>query len=124
MPHLSFVLAGSFLVSNPKSRQNKQDAGMIPISDGLVVFALYILANIAVFCLYAYDKHIARNGGWRIPERILLVAALIGPFGAFGAMRIFRHKTKKIKFYLVPVFMILHIAGMLYVEVLFLHISQ
>ena len=97
---------------------------MIPISDGLVVFAIYILANIAVFYLYAYDKHMARNDGWRIPERILLVAALIGPFGAFGAMRILRHKTKKIKFYLVPVFMILHIAGLLYVAVLLLHISQ
>ncbi|MGB8220835.1 MAG: DUF1294 domain-containing protein [Methanoregula sp.] len=97
---------------------------MIPILYGLVVFALYILANISVFCLYTYDKHMARNDGWRIPERILLVAALIGPFGAYGAMRIFRHKTKKIKFYLVPVFMILHIAGMLYVAVLLLHISQ
>ena len=97
---------------------------MIPISDGLFGIALYILANIAVFCLYAYDKHMARNEGWRIPERILLVAALIGPFGAFGAMRILRHKTKKIKFYLVPVFMILHIAGLLYVAVLLLHIYQ
>ena len=97
---------------------------MIPISDGLFVIALYTLANIAVFCLYVYDKHMARNDGWRIPERVLLVAALIGPFGAFGAMRIFRHKTKKIKFYLVPVVMIIHIAGMLYVAVLLLHISQ
>ena len=60
---------------------------MIPIFDGLVVIALYALANIAVFCLYVYDKHMARTDGWRIPERILIVAALFGPFGAYGAMR-------------------------------------
>jgi uncharacterized membrane protein YsdA (DUF1294 family) len=88
---------------------------MIPISNGLVVIALYALANIFVFCLYAYDKHMARTGGWRIPERVLLVAALFGPFGAYGAMRVFRHKTQKIKFYLVPFFLILHIAGILYI---------
>ncbi|MGA2698163.1 MAG: DUF1294 domain-containing protein [Methanoregula sp.] len=88
---------------------------MIPISDSLLLIALYALANIAVFCLYGYDKHMARTGGWRIPERVLLVAALIGPFGAYGAMRLFRHKTQKIKFYLVPFFLILHIAGILYI---------
>jgi uncharacterized membrane protein YsdA (DUF1294 family) len=115
MQHLSFALAGAIPLLNHKSRQNKEDTGMIPFSDGLFVFALYILANIAVFCLYAYDKHMARNEGWRIPERILLAAALIGPFGAYGAMRLFRHKTQKIKFYLVPFFLLLHIAGILYI---------
>ncbi|MFA5237006.1 MAG: DUF1294 domain-containing protein [Methanoregula sp.] len=96
---------------------------MIPVSDGLVVIALYVLANIIVFCLYAYDKHVARTGGWRIPERILLVAALVGPFGAYGAMRMFRHKTKKVKFYLVPVFVVIHIAGMLYIAVSIFHLT-
>ena len=88
---------------------------MIPVFDGLAVIALYVLANIAMFCLYGYDKHMARVGGWRIPERVLLVAALIGPFGAYGAMHLFRHKTQKITFYLVPFFLILHIAGILYI---------
>jgi uncharacterized membrane protein YsdA (DUF1294 family) len=88
---------------------------MIPVSDGLFVIAVYALANIAVFCMYSYDKHLARTGGWRIPERVLLVTALIGPFGAYGAMRLFRHKTQKIKFYLVPFFLVLHIAGILYI---------
>jgi uncharacterized membrane protein YsdA (DUF1294 family) len=88
---------------------------MIQIYECVVVIALYTLANIAVFCLYTYDKHMACSDGWRIPERVLLVAALIGPFGAFGAMRIFRHKTQKIKFYLVPFFLILHVAGILYI---------
>jgi len=88
---------------------------MIPVSDGLLLIAVYALANLAVFGLYGYDKHMSRTGGWRIPERILLVVALIGPFGAYGAMRLFRHKTQKIKFYLVPFFLILHIAAILYI---------
>ena len=94
---------------------------MIPISDGLVVIALYALANIAVFCLYAYDKHAARTDWWRIPERILIVAALFGPFGAYGAMLLFRHKTQKIKFWLVPFFLVLHIAGIIYITARLLH---
>ena len=74
----------------------------------------YLAANLCVFVLYGADKRRARNGDWRIPERILLVSALIGPFGAWAGMRVFRHKTKKLLFYLVPVFLVLHIAGILY----------
>ncbi|MFA6363263.1 DUF1294 domain-containing protein [Methanoregula sp.] len=95
---------------------------MIPVSDGLLLIAVYVLVNIAVFCLYGYDKHMARTDGWRIPERILLVTALFGPFGAYGAMRLFRHKTQKIKFYLVPFLLILHIAGILYIAACLLHL--
>ena len=86
---------------------------MIP---DLLDFALglYVIANAGVFCLYGYDKHAARTGGWRISESTLLGSALIGPFGAFGAMLLFRHKTRKLKFYLVPVFLLLHSAGILY----------
>lgn len=87
---------------------------MITHYDLLFVLALYVPVNIAVFLLYAYDKHTARTGEWRIPERILLVTALFGPFGAFGAMQLFRHKTQKIKFWLVPCFTVLHIAVILY----------
>jgi uncharacterized membrane protein YsdA (DUF1294 family) len=88
---------------------------MITLSAGLAVIALYAFANLVVFCLYAYDKHMAHTGGWRIPERILLLTALFGPFGAYGAMHLFRHKTQKIKFWLVPFFLVLHIAGILYI---------
>jgi len=82
----------------------------------ILVYALglYPAVNAGVFCLYGYDKHAARAGRWRIPESTLLGSALLGPFGAFGAMLLFRHKTRKPKFYLVPVFMLLHIAGILY----------
>lgn len=78
---------------------------------GILYFflALYVMINIIAFFLYAYDKRLARSKGWRIPESTLLVVALPGPFGAYGAMRFFRHKTRKFIFYLVPVFLILHL---------------
>ena len=82
----------------------------------------YALANIAAFLLYAIDKKRAGTGVWRISEPTLLLAALIGPFGAYGAMRLLRHKTQKIKFRLVPIFLILHIAGMLYIAARVLHV--
>lgn len=93
---------------------------MISFSDTLSVIVLYALANIAAFLLYAIDKK--GTGVWRISEPTLLLAALIGPFGAYRAMRLLRHKTQKIKFRLVPIFLILHIAGMLYIAARVLHV--
>jgi len=81
---------------------------MIPLPDIRVILALTSL-NACVFIVFAYDKNAARKNVKRISERILIFLALIGPFGAYGAMKVFRHKTQKIKFYLVPVFAILHI---------------
>ncbi|HVP96191.1 DUF1294 domain-containing protein [Methanoregula sp.] len=82
------------------------------LAPALVV--LYALVNAGVFCLYGYDKRAARTGRWRIPESTLLGAALVAPFGACGAMLFFRHKTRKLKFYLVPVFLAAHLAAILY----------
>jgi len=81
---------------------------MIPLPDIRVILALTSL-NACVFIVFAYDKNAARKNVKRISERTLIFLALIGPFGAYGAMKVFRHKTQKIKFYLVPVFAILHI---------------
>lgn len=68
-----------------------------------------IIINIIAFFLYGYDKHRAVKNQWRIPEKTLILFAVIG--GAFGAglgMLIFHHKTKKMKFYLtVPLFIII-----------------
>jgi uncharacterized membrane protein YsdA (DUF1294 family) len=69
---------------------------------------LYAVFNLTAFVLFANDKRRAKNNAWRTPENLLLLVAAIGPFGAYGAMVIFRHKTRKLKFYLVPVFLIIH----------------
>jgi uncharacterized membrane protein YsdA (DUF1294 family) len=73
-----------------------------------VFLALYAVFNIIAFFLFIHDKQKAKSNAWRTPENLLLVVAATGPFGAYGAMVLFRHKTRKLKFYLVPVFLIVH----------------
>ncbi len=69
---------------------------------------IYALLNGAAFFLFARDKRKAERDTWRTPETTLLLSALFGPFGAYFAMRRFRHKTRKTKFKLVPVFAVVH----------------
>ena len=71
----------------------------------LYIILTYLIAiNILTFIVYGNDKRKARKNKWRTPESTLLMLALIG--GAYGAwldMRVFRHKTKHWKFWiLVP----------------------
>ena len=61
--------------------------------------ALFLVLNVTSFALYYDDKQRAIKGARRIPERTLLIAALIG--GAVGAELgrvIARHKTRKAYF--------------------------
>lgn len=52
--------------------------------------------NSTTFGTYGIDKFQARNAGWRIPERSLLVLGFLGgTVGALLAMNVFRHKTVK-----------------------------
>ncbi|HMG51397.1 MAG TPA: DUF1294 domain-containing protein [Inquilinus sp.] len=59
--------------------------------------ALYLLAiSIVAFAAFAWDKHCARAGRRRIPERTLLTLALAGGTpGAIAGQRLLRHKTQK-----------------------------
>ncbi len=71
------------------------------------------VVNVVAFFLYGLDKEKAKRHLWRIPEATLLGVALLGgSIGAFLGMQIFRHKTKKAKFYLgVPLIFILQMVG-------------
>ena len=71
-----------------------------------------IFWNLGVFAIYGIDKWKATHGKWRISERALLILAfLMGGFGAFLGMQIFRHKTHKIAFIaLVPLAIIINLA--------------
>ena len=51
--------------------------------------------------LYGRDKRHARLHERRIPERSLLIAAALGPFGALVGMNLFRHKTRTWRFILL-----------------------
>ena len=54
-----------------------------------------MIMNILAFCLMGIDKHRARTRQWRIPERALFGAALLGgSAGAWAGMYLFHHKTK------------------------------
>jgi uncharacterized membrane protein YsdA (DUF1294 family) len=75
----------------------------------LAAIAVYLLINAVAFFAYYRDKRSAKRSAWRTPEKTLLVIALFGPFGAFGAMHAFRHKTQKPLFRLVPFFLCLHL---------------
>jgi uncharacterized membrane protein YsdA (DUF1294 family) len=69
-----------------------------------------LVLNSYSFLLFRHDKRKAQSNGWRVPENRLLLAGLLGPFGAYWAMGRYRHKTRKLKFKLIPVFVILWIA--------------
>ena len=58
-----------------------------------------LVMNVLTFALWGTDKSAARNGRWRVPERSLLIAALLGGWiGAKLGQRFFRHKTRKVPF--------------------------
>ncbi|MNL75663.1 hypothetical protein D3C87_2015100 [compost metagenome] len=52
--------------------------------------------------LMGIDKYKAKHHKWRIPESTLLAAGLAGGgIGGLLGMFLFRHKTKKLVFYIV-----------------------
>lgn len=60
---------------------------------GILIYLIII--NAAAFCLMGADKHKARRGLYRIPEKTLFLAALLGgSAGAWIGMYTFRHKTR------------------------------
>lgn len=61
----------------------------------LILWGVYLAANLIAFAAYGIDKRRAIRGQWRIPERTLLLHAfLLGGVGAWLGMHVFRHKTK------------------------------
>ncbi|WP_292415504.1 DUF1294 domain-containing protein [Methanoregula sp.] len=79
-----------------------------------VLAGLYLGLNLVAALAFASDKSRAKRKTWRTSEGALLVLAFIGPFGAFLSMQVFRHKTRKLRFHLVPAFLVLHVAAILY----------
>jgi uncharacterized membrane protein YsdA (DUF1294 family) len=80
----------------------------------LVLEILAAAVNILGLATFGVDKLRSKKGGWRIPESRLLLIAFFGPFGAYSGMLLFRHKTRKIKFILVPIFLICQVILLLY----------
>ncbi len=87
------------------------------------ILLAYIILNVAAFGLFGFDKGQAIGGRWRTKERTLLLLALLGPFGALLGMRLFHHKTKLLKFKLVPIFLLVHVALIIYIMVSGVHLA-
>ncbi|MGM9941304.1 MAG: DUF1294 domain-containing protein [Bulleidia sp.] len=69
--------------------------------------ALYvwvILMSLITFIMFGIDKRKARKHAWRISETTLIVLSLIGGgIGGFIGMKVFHHKTRKMKFTIVTI---------------------
>jgi len=65
----------------------------------IALAALYAVASVACFIVYALDKSAARQGRRRTPERTLLLLGLAcGWPGGLAAQRMLRHKSSKTSF--------------------------
>ena len=69
--------------------------------------------NVLAFALMGFDKRRARKGLWRIPERTLFLAALLGgSVGAIAGMWTFHHKTRHWYFvYGMPLILLAQLAA-------------
>ena len=70
-----------------------------------------IVINVLAFALMGIDKSKAKRHLWRIPEKTLILSAVIGgSVGAILGMRFFHHKTRKARFAIgVPVILLVQI---------------
>lgn len=78
----------------------------------------FVIINIATFLLYGWDKYCSIKHRCRVPERTLLVMAMIGGSpGALCGMMAFRHKTLHLKFkYGIPIIILFQIVGLAYLR--------
>ena len=62
----------------------------------IYLLSALITVNFATFCTFGWDKFCAMRNRWRVPERTLLLLALVGgSIGALLAQHLLRHKTTK-----------------------------
>lgn len=81
-----------------------------------LLFAYLLLINAAGLIIMLVDKRKAIKNRWRIPERTMIVLAIIGgSLGIYAGMQLFRHKTKHAKFYIgVPLILAVQVIITLY----------
>lgn len=77
------------------------ETGLIKYLTPLNVIIYLVVINLIGLLIMYVDKRKAKYGKWRIPERTLLLVALLGgSIGTIAGMYLFRHKTQKLKFVL------------------------
>ncbi|MDW7650044.1 MAG: DUF1294 domain-containing protein [Bacillota bacterium] len=78
----------------------------------------FVIFNVFTFVLMAYDKRISPGNKRRIPERLMIILAVLGgSAGVWFGMKVFRHKTKHPRFaYGIPLIIALQVLLLLYVS--------
>lgn len=81
-----------------------------------MLFRYYLVINLITFLVWGFDKWRAQNQQWRVSERILFSLIIIGgAVGALFGMQIFRHKTRKNRFWVIGILSaVIHIAIFFY----------
>ncbi len=80
----------------------------------LWIFAAFLIVmNVIGFAVFGYDKRCAVRHRWRVPENTLFLIALLGgSLGSYAGMKVFRHKTRHLKFRIgIPVILLAQWAG-------------
>ncbi|MCY6356127.1 DUF1294 domain-containing protein [Clostridium sp. ZS2-4] len=74
-------------------------------------FIYYIIVNLCGLTIMYIDKRKAQRGKWRISEaKLFTTAAVFGSLGVMLGMKIFRHKTKHLKFmYGIPAMFLIQV---------------
>lgn len=89
------------------------------------IISVYIIfINVLGFVIMGVDKNIAKKNGdsdikrMRIPEAtIFTIALLLDGIGCCVGMKVFHHKTKKLKFYIgMPLAVILNIVTLYFIN--------
>lgn len=66
------------------------------------IILYFIIINILSFILYGFDKRLAIKRKDRVEEKLLFfVSFLGGGLGSLIGMKIFRHKTNKVLFWII-----------------------
>jgi uncharacterized membrane protein YsdA (DUF1294 family) len=90
-----------------------------PDSISIKLLLIYlIVVNIICLTLFGLDKQRAKRGTWRVRERDLFLAAIVGgSLGAWLGMYLFRHKTQNWKFkFGIPLIILLQLSLVIYLN--------
>lgn len=91
-----------------------EEINSIFTTQNILIYILII--NVITFFIMWFDKHEAKIGDWRVPERTLFMLVLLGGgIGGIAGMYVFRHKTRKWYFKIgFPAILIMQIVLVIY----------
>ena len=96
-----------------------EEINTIFTTQNILIYILII--NVITFFMMWFDKHEAKIGDWRVPERTLFLLVLLGGgIGGIAGMYVFRHKTRKWYFKIgFPAILIMQIILVIYLKNLY-----